>query len=331
MPTPRNKPRLWTKEEDDFLLANYKTMTMAQLAEAIGRPESQIRGRKTRLGHLNKRNGDNQWTAHQLAALRQFYTVAGASAPINLGKLAELVGKERSNVCRKAKELGYPTNQGRPKTGGTLKQYSLPLNHRHPSSIKGVKMWANREHPRGMLGKNHTAEVKAAMSIKHRLNPSQKPPMSATNRLAQSRRMVEFMKTETAYSRTTKGWLEVGGKRNFYKSKWEMGYAQYLQWLKEVKNISDWDYEPETFWFEAIRRGVRSYTPDFKVTTTDGSTEFHEVKGWMDAKSATKLRRMAKYHPEVKMILIDEPVYRVLKRQMPRLFEVEVEVEVIPL
>jgi len=30
---------------------------------------------------------------------------------------------------------------------------------------------------------------------------------------------------------------------------------------------------------------------------SNGTHQWHEVKGWMDARSKTKLKRMAKYHP----------------------------------
>ena len=63
---------------------------------------------------------------------------------------------------------------------------------------------------------------------------------------------------------------------------------------KDQGEILKWEYEPETFWFEKIKRGVRTYTPDFKVTEKDGSIIFHEVKGYMDARSKTKLKRMKK-------------------------------------
>lgn len=53
-----------------------------------------------------------------------------------------------------------------------------------------------------------------------------------------------------------------------------------------------------------------SYLPDFRVTTNDNSKEYHEVKGWMDAKSRVKIKRMAKYHPEIKMVIVDQDRYK---------------------
>jgi hypothetical protein len=79
--------------------------------------------------------------------------------------------------------------------------------------------------------------------------------------------------------------------------------------LQEHGEIESWEYEPDTFWFDGVKRGTRSYTPDFKVHYPDGSVVYHEVKGYMDQRSATKLKRMAKYHPDVRVILIDSQAY----------------------
>jgi hypothetical protein len=75
----------------------------------------------------------------------------------------------------------------------------------------------------------------------------------------------------------------------------------------------------EAFQFDTIKKGNRSYIPDFKIINNDGSIEYHEVKGYMDAASKTKLKRMAKYYPEIKIVLIDSPVYRELHKQLKNL------------
>lgn len=112
-----------------------------------------------------------------------------------------------------------------------------------------------------------------------------------------------------------------GGRRAdlnglYVRSAWEANYARYLDWLIQNGEIEKWEYEPETFEFIRIKRGVRFYTPDFRITNKNGSIEYHEIKGWMDAKSAVKLKRMAKYYPNIKVVLIDEPVYKALAKSM---------------
>lgn len=104
----------------------------------------------------------------------------------------------------------------------------------------------------------------------------------------------------------------------YVRSSWEANWARYLNWLKAQGEIRGWEYEVDTFEFP-VKRGSRFYTPDFRVTNRDGSVEYHEVKGWMNPESATKLKRMARYYPEVKLVLIDKEVYQSVAREMKNL------------
>ncbi len=106
------------------------------------------------------------------------------------------------------------------------------------------------------------------------------------------------------------GWAEIGGKRHYFRSTWEVNYAHMLEWMKSIGTVKEWEYEAETFWFPGIKRGTVSYLPDFRVTLACGALEYHEVKGRMDPKSKTKIKRMAKYHPGVKLIVVDAIQYR---------------------
>lgn len=110
---------------------------------------------------------------------------------------------------------------------------------------------------------------------------------------------------------------DLGGA--YFRSMWEANWARYLRWLVEIGEIVSWSYEPETFEFPGIKRGTRFYTPDFRVVNRDGSVEYHEIKGWMDPESATKLRRMARYHPDVRIHVVDEEAYRAVARKVKRL------------
>lgn len=112
-----------------------------------------------------------------------------------------------------------------------------------------------------------------------------------------------------------------GGKREdlngaYFRSSWESNYARYLNWLIGLGEIKKWEYECDTFEFKNIRKGNIFYTPDFKITNNDGSIEYHEIKGWMDARSKTKLNRMSKYFPEIKVILIDREAYYAIARSV---------------
>lgn len=125
--------------------------------------------------------------------------------------------------------------------------------------------------------------------------------------------------------RDAKRWSTAWGKGNkkvgkridlngqFFRSSWEANYARYLNFLKVRGEVLEWKYEARTFEFDKIRKGTRFYTPDFEVIVPNG-TEYHEVKGWRHPKGETALRRMARYHPSVKIVLIDAPIYRAIEK-----------------
>jgi hypothetical protein len=101
----------------------------------------------------------------------------------------------------------------------------------------------------------------------------------------------------------------------FVRSSWEANWARWLNLQIDNGLIKDWEYEPKEFVFEKIKRGTRTYLPDFRVTNNDDSIEYHEVKGWMDSKSKTKLKRMKQYYPDVKVILVDAKQYKAVERK----------------
>jgi hypothetical protein len=105
-------------------------------------------------------------------------------------------------------------------------------------------------------------------------------------------------------------WAEIGGKKHFYRSRWEYRYALYLQLMKTNGYIQDWFHEPHTFYFEGIKRGTNNYKPDFKVIFPNGNEEWYEVKGYMDAKSKTKIKRMSKYFPDIVLTIIDKEWFK---------------------
>ena len=118
------------------------------------------------------------------------------------------------------------------------------------------------------------------------------------------------------YARGRQGHYNINGKDIYFRSLWEANYALYLDFLIKNHEIKSWEFEPQTFWFEKIKRGIRSYLPDFKVYKNDDSFEYHEVKGWMDKKSVTKLKRMKKYYPNIRVIVIDEDSYKDIKKKL---------------
>lgn len=112
------------------------------------------------------------------------------------------------------------------------------------------------------------------------------------------------------HSVSKRGWREIDGKKFYFRSLWEANYARYLSFLKKRSLIVDWDYECKTFWFEGIKRGCVSYLPDFLVKYPDRH-EWHEVKGFMDAKSKTKINRFKVYFPQEKLKIIDKNWFKI--------------------
>jgi len=76
----------------------------------------------------------------------------------------------------------------------------------------------------------------------------------------------------------------------FFRSDWEANYCRFLKFQKV-----EYKYESKEFWFEDIKRGCRSYKPDLYLPKED---RYIEIKGWLDNKSFTKLKRFKKYYPE---------------------------------
>lgn len=243
----------------------------------------------------------NYFTDEDMDILKSNYSEYADNG--NLKLLAKKLGRTIPFICRKAKDAGL-TNNSRPFSGD-----------RDMMSTVMTAYIKENGHPRGFLNGKHSEDTKIGFSNKNKrlwADPESKFN-SDEFRQKQSDRMVEYQKNNPSsnnYSRTKKGWWDNGSKRYFMRSSWEMNYACYLDFLLKHKEIVSWEYEIDTFWFEKIKRGVRSYTPDFKVISKNGETSYHEVKGWMDAKSKTKLNRMRIYYPEIKMELIDSSRYK---------------------
>ena len=279
------------------------------IAKEYGMCGQSVYERLVRLG-INKLI--NIITYKDLARIADVYRDGFIRGDNRLNELAVELGRTKQFIARQAGKMGF-TNYNRPITD----------ENKQKISVRSKKWIAENGHPKGFLGKHRTDEEKVNQSKLTKsmwADPNSKFNSPETRQL-HSDYMSKFMvnrnngKSENTYSRTKKGWREFpNGKKYFFRSKWEMNYAKYLQFLKENGNIKEWTYEEDTFWFNAIKRGVRSYTPDFKVTENNGTIIYHEVKGWMDDKSKTKLSRMKKYYPDVKMKLVDEKCYNQIKK-----------------
>ncbi len=270
----------------------------------------------------NMANRPGVWTEGQIEALRRLY----ASQVVELEAFAKSVGRSRVAVCCKAADLGL-TNQSRPKRAQLPIDFGPPTpeaTHLNKSRAQKARI-ARDGHPRLMLGKKHTPET--IERVRSASKAMWADPSSKINTPAARQRRSDQMVARVAAGEMRGGGFSrgAGGKRpdldnRYFRSSWEANYARLLNFLVKQGEIAAWEYETKTFVFEAIKRGTRAYTPDFKVTMPDGSHEWHEVKGWLDAKSQTRLRRMAKYFPEEKVVLRDSAYFKALgKSAMPGL------------
>lgn len=261
-----------------------------------------------------------RWTPEEEMELVALYRAAGSDGVVGLSDYCARTGREKGNVCRKAKILGLPVNPNRRKVEARKQQNKHPTVEAARAAISAAAKarFAAGLHPRGMAGKRHTPEVRKIIGEK---SAAIWRDMTKEERdLMDQKVMAGRMNAGASAPKTDRGtwkagWREIGDRRFYFRSRWEANYAFYLEWLVRNGAIQSWDYEPKTFWFEAIRRGVRSYKPDFLVTEKGGESAWHEVKGWMDARSKTTLARMAKYYPQEKVVLIREKDYKAIRRK----------------
>jgi hypothetical protein len=254
-----------------------------------------------------RRNKQNFSDAERQNILIKYQAHADAGT---LSELAKSMGRGKSHIVAVAKNLGLTDRKRkRPYFVGNSPEYLIEWHKTNP-------------HP--MIGK--TIKPETADRISKGLK---KFYCSEGARQALSDRALKRWLNRTPEQRAAfaggpkspwkKGWRTIGGINKFYRSRWEANYARYLQWLKEQGQITDWAHEPTTFWFHEIKRGCRSYLPDFAVTELNGSVDYHEVKGWMDARSQTKIKRMAKYYPNIKLIVIRESDYNSISKKVGRM------------
>jgi hypothetical protein len=267
----------WSKDEDENLLELYKTKTAKEIATILKRSEHSV---ELRISRLN-RGFDLKHSPNSV-------------------KKCKTCQKEFAAFDSKTKYCSKECYAQNLETIEKLRKY-WDENRLHFEERKCL-----------ICDKKFTPNSKCPTKKYCSISCAQRSPEVNKKKVTTLRANPFAIKT--GYTSCKRGWAEVGGQRVFFRSSWEENYAHYLEWLKQRGEIQEWQHEPDTFWFDKVKRGTRSYLPDFKVINKNGETEYHEVKGWMDAKSKTKIKRMAKYHPTVKLVIIDSKRYKALEK-----------------
>lgn len=342
-----NKAKQWSDGDIQQLTDLYRKKTLvADISKIMGRTEGSIRNKAWRLGITDT---ENRYTDEEIKYLIDNYSSE------RLQEVANHLGRHKTNVCRKAKQLGLDVNtidfdnlkhfkdeDGRYRKLGweretpeekreRLSEQSRQAYKDNPNlkviiSKRAKERIKRNGHPRGMLGKTHSKEYRKQIS--KRMIEAWEDENSVYNSEENKQRLSDLMKERrmimtvtNPYSRTKSGKREDLDNR-FFRSSWEANYARYLNYLLKKKEIYKWEYEADRFEFVPIKRGTRTYTPDFKIWKTKESTPFYvEIKGWMDDKSKTRLKRMAKYYPDVELILVQSKEYKQIEKRYSKVLE----------
>lgn len=312
----------WTNEELEVLISFYnkidpkKTENISfEIAKHINRTPKQIRQKAYELC-LTK---SKKYTIEEINFLKEKYNLIPAR------EISKILNRSVDNLSRKAKELGL--ERKRLINNPNEVKIKIVRHQRYETDeirekvfkerSERAKEWhRNNGHPRGMLNKHHSIEAKKRISKGNiegwlRMTETQLKNRKAKSRITRIKNntLNPISKIDNCYSRAR------GGRREdlnnvYFRSSWEANIARYYNFT----NIK-WQFEPKIFVFDKIKKGSVSYTPDFYLPELD---KWIEVKGWMDNKSKTKLKRFEKYYPEEykKLELINDKKYYEIKKKI---------------
>jgi len=304
----------WTEEEIKILKDAYSKRNgnkneniTIDLAKQLNRTVGAIRNKAYELKITSR---GKYYTDEEILFLKQNYN------NMSYKDMEIILKKDAKNIFRKCKELGL-VNKNNCKTKlKERKKVNYTDEKRKKISETTKNYWKNHEHPKGFKGHKHSSEERKKMSesIKKSWQNYDKEKLQQRTLKQRATRIKNntlnpIKDKSNSYSRTK------GGKRKdlndtYFRSSWEANIARYYNYLG-----IEWEFEPKTFVFENIKRGSVSYTPDFYLPKED---KWVEVKGWMDSKSKTKLKRFEKQYPEEykKLQLITQKEYEEIKRKV---------------
>ncbi len=289
MKTSSNKKKA---TDEEILEAYLRLKSCKKVAKELGMCHQSVHERCVKLKINSK---INILTEKEKNIIKESYEKGFKRGENTLKQLSTELGRTINFISRYARELG-------------LTSYKRKMEEGMRENIsRNRKKWhEENEHPRGAKGLVHTPEAKKkiAEGLKNFYKNVSIEEMNEINK-----KRVTTARKNGAYNHSRgswkAAWRTIGTKEKFYRSRWEANFARFLEFEKKNGFIKEWEHEPQTFWFDKIKRGVRSYLPDFKITKLDGSYFWVEVKGYYDPKSITKIKRFKKYYPKEVLELRD--------------------------
>jgi hypothetical protein len=136
------------KASNNELLESYNRLgSVWMVAAELGMAGQTVWERLKKLGISDR----DKWNDEQIVILRQAYSVNN-NEPLNINELSVKLGKIKSNVCRKARELGLTTNRNRRRSEDVKRHQSETRRGENSSNWQG-----------GISYEPYTAEFNKAM------------------------------------------------------------------------------------------------------------------------------------------------------------------------
>lgn len=301
---------------DTLMLLYDEHKTLDAVAAIVGLNRASIHERLQKAGY--EPTYIKYYTDAERGIIREAYTNA-VDAAFDLKTLATRLNRPAFSVCREARKMGL-TDMKRPSTESVREKI-----------IERAKLlWLEHPHPRGFLGGRHSDVMRQEMSIRVREEWEIAKATGTKWMSEENLQKYSDLMSERAAQRSASSSPYSRGKRGkradlndvYFRSSWEANYARYLNLMMREDLVEWWGYETKRFSFPTIKRGTRTYAPDFEVKYRDTYySVFVEVKGWMDEASKRRLSFMAQYHPEITLNVVGAKEYKELKLRWSRFIE----------
>jgi len=299
---------IWTKEEEIFLVENVSKLSVLELATALNKTEATIRGKKSRLGIKSGKR--NLISKDEEVCIVDWYSTHPNA--LDLDQLSDIMNRTETEICRVARRLNLTNVNRITITEDVIIARKEIKRQNHIRSINQFIELVRTNHPKGMLGKNHTDKTKQILSTKHKIvwkNKTDEERAVVYSNFSRGREKLKGM-PRSKYSKT-------GGIREdlnkYFRSKWEANIARTFNYSNIV-----WEFEPKRFYFSDISDGIESYLPDFYLPELD---IWIEVKGWMKDLDKLRINKFKEFYPVEyeKMVLIDEKLYIQIGKKLSHL------------